>query len=264
MISSREQSIRDFLARFKIEVRDLDLFHQALTHRSYAYENPGELDNERLEFLGDAVLGILVCEHLYHKHPDHSEGELSRIKSSLVNRSILGKIAREMRLGDVILLGKGEAQTGGRTRLSVLGSGLEALIGAVYVSLGMSATSEFVLQHVIAPAQALLESKRISPGDEELIDYKSQLQERVQKDFQAVPDYRTIHESGPDHNKSFLVEVLIQGKVCGRGYGRRKKSAENRAAKEALAYLSSLKTGLDSLSPQTHANGRIEGNLDSA
>jgi ribonuclease-3 len=245
MTPSREQFIRDFLARFNVEVQDIGIFHQALTHRSYSYENPGERDNERLEFLGDAVLSLLVCERLYRDYPDSSEGELSRLKSALVNRTILGKLAREMHMGEVILLGKGEEQTGGRHRISVLGSALESLIGALYLSVGSEATARFVARHVIEPAEKLLQARRVPPGEdrdlatgeEDLVDYKSQLQEMVQKQFQSVPDYRTVRESGPDHAKSFVVEVLIRGQVFGVGHGHRKKTAENHAAKKALEKL---------------------------
>jgi ribonuclease-3 len=147
-----------------------------------------------------------------------------------------------MQLGEIILLGKGEEQTGGRSRLSVLGSALEALVGAVYLAKGINATNRFVSRYIIEPAKEMILANSEDQADDDLIDYKSQLQEKVQKDYQEIPEYKIIRESGPDHNKSFMVEVMVKGEVFGRGYGQRKKSAENIAAKEALSQLGGNKS----------------------
>jgi ribonuclease-3 len=219
--------VRSFLARHGLPVADLGLVNQALTHSSYAFENQLPYDNERLEFLGDAVLGLLVSEYLYEEHPRAREGVLSKQKASLVSRSVLGQRALSMGLGDLVLLGRGEEINGGRDRASLLGSALEALVGALYLSLGLAAVRPFVVREILEPGRAL-------SATDEFGDYKSQLQELVQKFYQAVPEYELIAETGPDHNKYFEVQVRVAGQVRGRGSGSRKKTAENRAAMQAV------------------------------
>jgi len=226
----REEELKKFLLNFGIQPQNFDLIHQSLIHRSYAFEKGLNFDNERLEFLGDAVLGFFVSTYLYRKDPDSNEGELSKIKATIVSRNVLGKRANDIGLGNLILLGKGEEQSGGRERNSLLGSALEAFIGAIYLELGAEAVSRFIKYHIITPASELVK-------DEEYIDYKSQLQELVQKTYQAVPIYHIVNETGPDHNKRFQVAVEIQGELIGHGRGTRKKIAENMAAREALSVL---------------------------
>lgn len=227
MNTEREKSLRTFLAQYNLTPSSLDVIHQAFLHRSYAYEYGLTCDNERLEFLGDAVLAFVVVKYLYLNFPEYDEGELSKMKARLVSRSVLGRRAEEMELGPLLLLGKGEEQAGGRKRPVLLGSALEALIGALFLTVGFELVNEFILTHIIEPAAVLIHRK-------DFIDYKSKLQELVQKYYQGIPRYNTVSEWGPDHQKQFKVEVIVNGKIRGQGLGSRKKTAENLAAKEAL------------------------------
>ena len=210
-----------------MEKADMVLVNHALTHRSYSFEKGSFEDNERLEFLGDAFIGFLVSRYLYEKFPDADEGTLSKKKSSLVSRSMLGRQAKALGLGPLVLLGKGEDLSGGRKRSSLLGCALEALIGAFYISLPLEDVSLFVLERIVTPSEILLHADVFA-------DYKSRLQECVQKKFKCIPEYKLISEMGPDHVKSFQVEVFILEKSYGKGFGARKKTAENAAARIAL------------------------------
>lgn len=215
-----------FLNRYNLPMKNLDLLDRALTHSSYAFEHQLPYDNERLEFLGDAVLSLIVSEYLYREFPQATEGELSKQKATIVSRPVLGKRALEMGFGEMILLGRGEEQSGGRTRPVLLGSALEAVVGALYLELGAAKITPWLIQEVFEPGRALSHT-------EEFSDFKSQLQEYVQKHFQTIPTYELISETGPDHNKQFEVVVKIQGVAYGRGTGHRKKIAENQAAMRA-------------------------------
>ncbi|MCX7718561.1 MAG: ribonuclease III [Candidatus Sumerlaeaceae bacterium] len=225
--------VREFLVRHRLSVTNYALVEQALTHSSYAFENHLPHDNERLEFLGDAVLGLLVSEYLYEEHPRAREGVLSKQKASLVSRNVLGQRALTMGLGSLVLLGRGEELNGGRDRASLLGSALEALVGALYLNLGLDGVRPFVVREIFEPGRAL-------SATDEFGDYKSQLQELVQKHYQTVPEYELIAETGPDHNKYFEVQVRVAGEIRGRGSGSRKKTAENRAAMQAYWALREL------------------------
>jgi ribonuclease III len=218
--------VRMFLQRLGLSVQDLTLVERALTHSSYAFENQLEHDNERLEFLGDAVLGLAVSEYLYQEYPRSPEGVLSKYKAQIVSRNVLGQRALDLGLGNVMLLGRGEEAHGGRERPALLGSALEALVGALYLELGLGEIVAFLRNQVFEPAITL-------SGTQEYGDYKSKLQELVQKEFQSIPEYELVDESGPDHHKHFEVAVHINGAVAGRGEGSRKKIAENRAAMQA-------------------------------
>lgn len=228
----RRRELLEFFARFGIKPERLELIELALTHTSYAFENNLEGDNERLEFLGDAVLGFLVSQHLYTTHRQITEGELSKLKSQLVSRSVLGRVAFELGIGRLIRVGRGEEQTGGRRRLSLLGSALEALIGAVYLDLGLDAAHKFITPFLLNVEDTITQQEAFQ-------DYKSRLQETVQRLFSCVPRYETIHAEGPDHDKTFYVSVYVGDELMGYGQGRRIKSAENRAARAALQKLSS-------------------------
>jgi len=225
--SERAGQLREALSSWGLQCDRLALVDQALTHSSYAFENGLQGDNERLEFLGDSVIGFIVVSWLYEQQPDEEEGELSKSKAALVSRSVLGRQAKLMGLGPLLRLGKGDAQSGNRRRSSVLGSALEALVGAVFLELGSGKTRDFTLQHIVLPSVALAREAAAR-------DYKSQLQEAVQRRYRETPEYRTVSATGPDHNKQFDVEVFIQGRSYGRGTGSRKKSAENAAAQTAL------------------------------
>jgi len=207
-----------------------DLLLNALTHSSYANENRGISDNERLEFLGDAVLGLVIADYLYRLFEEHKEGDLTKIRASIVSEGPLSQIARDIRLGRFLLLGKGEAISGGRDRDSVLADALEAVIGAVYLEAGINQAKELI----IGLFSSLMENSFQGKGFQ---DYKTNLQEVLQAMGEEEIVYRVIKETGPDHDKEFVIEVLCGRRVIGRGKGKSKKEAEQRAAKEALGYI---------------------------
>lgn len=223
-----ERPLPDFLAGLGVTfaAEFLPLFEQAVTHRSFAFERGGS-DNERLEFLGDAVLAAIVSEHLYAEHPDLSEGELSKLRARVVSRTALGKRAAEMGLGAALRLGVGERKDGGEKRLTNLGSALEAVIGAIFLASGFEAARAFVAAHVIAQTEFRPE-EAATHGD-----YKSALQEWTQKELGILPEYRRVGDSGPDHDKRFVIEVWLAGKYLARAEARKIKEAQNRAAREA-------------------------------
>ncbi len=206
------------------------LLVEALTHSSFANENPGAVSNERLEFLGDAVLGLVLAEKLYQDYPDMDEGVLTHMRSWLVRRGTLFTIAREIRLGDHLLMGKGEENGGGRTKSSNLAGAMEAVIAAVFLDRGWPGARDSVL-HIFASE---LEKMR---HEQAALDYKSQIQELVQSRLRLTPAYRIVDESGPDHARHFTAEVYAGGNVLARGSGRSKKLAEAEAARLALAAL---------------------------
>ena len=206
------------------------LLERALTHRSYAYEHGGLPTNERLEFLGDAVLGIVVTDALYTTHPDLPEGALAKLRASVVNTRALAGVARRLELGRWICLGRGEEATGGRDKNSILADTMEAVIGAVYLDRGISGATVLV-RTLFDPLMAAAASE----GAE--LDWKTALQEVMASRGLGVPDYR-ITESGPDHDKRFAAQVLVAGEPLGRGDGRSKKEAEQVAAEAAWVALS--------------------------
>lgn len=225
--SQRVKQLTHFLEQYRLPMMgNLELLDCALTHSSYAFEHQLRHDNERLEFLGDSVLGLVVSEYLFKEFPRAREGSLSKFKSQIISRGVLGSRARDLGIGELLLLGRGEELHGGRSRPVLLGSTLEAVVGAFYLDFGIEPMRHFLEKEIFAPAQEL-------SNTDEFGDYKSMLQEYVQKQYQSVPEYVTIEESGPDHNKCFIVEVLVQGKREGRGEGPRKKIAENQAAMRA-------------------------------
>jgi ribonuclease-3 len=211
------------------------LLDRALAHRSWCAEQPGELSNERLEFLGDAVLGLVVADHVFSTFPDHGEGWLSRARASLVRASTLYSIALDLELGAVMRLGKGELLSGGRDKPSILADAVEAIIGATYVDGGMDEARALVL-HLLGHRLDEL-AERVGPdADPSPNDHKSRLQERCAHDGGELPAY-TWTESGPEHAKTFQVQVRIDGKAVATGTGRSKKQAEQAAAAIALALL---------------------------
>jgi ribonuclease-3 len=214
------------------EFADKSLIQRALTHRSYLNEHPEFPfeDNERLEFLGDAVLGFVTGEYLYHRFPELAEGPLTDLRSALVRRDTLAQFADQLGLGPVLLMGHGEAESGGRSRPAILCAAFEALVGALYLDQGLEAVQRFV-EPIIAP-----EVVDVLYG-EQYKDPKSQLQELAQSQMQSTPRYSTIAESGPDHAKEFTVQVTIGGVVYGQGIGLSKQRAAQEAARDALAAL---------------------------
>jgi ribonuclease-3 len=211
---------------------DAELLHLALTHRSYAYENGGLPPNERLEFLGDSVLGMVITDHLYRTHSTLPEGQLARLRASVVNMHALARVARglgEGGLGAHLLLGKGEELTGGRDKASILADTLEAVIGAVYLQEGVDVARQVV--HKLFD-QLLDEAPRRGAG----LDWKTSLQELCAASGLGVPEYR-VEEEGPDHRKEFKATVWITGRDYGSGEGRTKKEAEQKAAEAAYREL---------------------------
>jgi len=216
-----------------VSFRELSLLEQALVHSSYINENPGFglASNERLEFLGDAVLGVVVAEKLYWDFPQFSEGEMTRVRAALVRRETLAHTARAIRLGDYLYLGRGEEASGGRRKPSNLAGALEAVIAAIFLDQGLTATKEFILKLFNEEMERV-----VSRGIE--VDYKSRLQELSQAEQQPVPVYRLVEATGPAHDRRFTVEVKIGDTVLGRGSGKSKKTAEIEAARSALQRLS--------------------------
>jgi ribonuclease-3 len=211
--------------------KDLELFKTALTHSSYANETSVE-SNERLEFLGDAVLGFIVAHVLYKRYPDASEGKLSKMRSSIVSRMNFAHLARELKIDKQVLLGKGEENTGGRERESNISGTFEAVIGAIFIDGGYRRVSKIIT--------TLL--KNCLNGDEEIFkDYKTKLQEVAQRKFKKVPKYKVVLEEGPPHDKNFHIEVRLGRKSFGKGVGRNKKQAEQEAAKQGLESMERFK-----------------------
>ena len=208
---------------------DADLLRQAITHRSYAYEHGGLPTNERLEFLGDSVLGIVVTERLFRDFPHEPEGQLAKLRAAVVNASALAEVARELDLGSFLLLGKGEESTGGQDKSSILADAMEAVIGAMYVSTDLETTRSFI-ERIFGPLIA--ESAQLGAG----LDWKTSLQERSAELERGVPEYR-VTDTGPDHAKEFTASAVIGGNVLGTGHGRSKKVAEQEAAAQAYAAL---------------------------
>jgi ribonuclease-3 len=206
--------------RFKFE--NADLLQEAMTHKSYSIEHATPSCNERMEFLGDSIIAAVVANWLFEKFPNVDEGKLSKMKSQIVSRNNLSVWAEEWDLGEYLFLSQGEEATGGRKRESLLGNAYEALVGAIFIDQGFEPAEKFVLKH-------LAQRKRIVEND-----FKSKLQEVVQKKYKMPPSYVVIAEAGPDHEKKFTLEVRIKQRLLGTGEGRSKKEAEQMAAKEAL------------------------------
>jgi ribonuclease-3 len=210
---------------------DANLLEEALRHSSYVNEqlDPEMRDNERLEFLGDAVLNLVVGHLLMKAYPQLHEGELSRIRANLVNETQLSQIARSLKLGSYLLLGKGEMQSNGWDKNSLLANALEAVIAAVYLDNGFEAAAQLIEHHFKSLIQSAL---IITTGQ----DYKSHLQEAVQISIKQIPQYKVVDESGPDHEKTFTVSMTV-GTLCTEGKGKNKKTAEQDAARKAIDLL---------------------------
>lgn len=226
-------SLSDLEKTLGIAFKNHALLQQALYHRSYVNENlaAGISSNERLEFLGDAVLGFVVASELFNLSPNLSEGEMTKLRAALVSQKSLAALALSLKLGDFLCLGRGEDEGGGRNRPSNLASAFEAVLGAVFVDQGLEPAREFVLRLLAKELHTAVSGK-------EEADYKSRLQELVQSAGQQVPEYRVVEVAGPDHDRTFTVEVLVAGELKGTGKGRSKKEAETEAARHALESLS--------------------------
>lgn len=225
------ESPQEFAQRLNLPFTDFLLLSRALTHRSYLNEHPEALeDNERLEFLGDAVLDFLVGAWLYNHFPEMKEGELTRLRSALVRTEQLAEFAAQVGLGNCMRLGRGEAEGGGRERPALLCATFEALVGALYLNRGLEAVADFVEPLLEEASVVILAAHKDQ-------DPKSMLQEWVQSQGYGPPSYRTLTSSGPEHDKTFEVEVLVNGKPFARGAGHSKQAAAKSAAKNALENL---------------------------
>jgi ribonuclease-3 len=223
-----EDRLDELEERLGVTFSDKGLLEQALTHRSM--QGQGDMSgetNERLEFLGDAVLGVVVANHLYRQFPEYTEGELTKMKAVVVSEVSLSEIARQLGIGEFLRVAKGEDASGGRERPSILADAMEALIGAVYVDQGPEAARGLILR-VLKGALRAVYSKEYHK------DYKTVLQEILQERHKAPPQYNTVAETGPDHEKTFVVEARFGDQILGVGSGKSKKEAEQAAAKEAL------------------------------
>lgn len=218
-----------------LRFRDPALREAALTHRSYAFERGLSVTNERLEFLGDAVLGLVVTDLAYRRFPDLTEGDLAKLRAAIVNMSALADVARQVGLGELLLLGKGEEQSGGRDKNSILADALEAVLGAVYLDRGLGVARRLI-ERLFWPR--MLAYVR---GEGER-DYKTILQELASQDYRELPEYR-LEERGPDHQKEFTATVFLGGRRFGRGRGRSKKEAEQEAARQAFERLTAAGRG---------------------
>lgn len=224
--------IKQFEKKIGYCFKDKELLQQALTHTSFAYENQKtvETDNETLEFLGDSVLGLIVADYLFATFPDLSEGDLSKLKSSVANTSSLSYFSKKIKLDKNLLLGKGEVKSGGRHKKTILAGAFEALTAAIYLDGGLEAARNFLGNHLNVFFNKIDTSKFF------INNYKSALQEHLQKENFPPPLYKTVTSTGPDHKKSFIVEVFLENKSLAKAKGSSKKNAEQKAAQKALKY----------------------------
>ncbi len=232
LLKEDRERIKEFEKRIGYKFKHKDYLKRSLTHKSFANENrmPASEHNERYEYLGDAVLELSISHLLMERFPDHPEGELSKLRAAIVNEGQLAEVARDIDLGDYLYLGKGEELTGGREKPSLLSDALEALLGAIYLDRGFA--------KVFGVIESLYETILERAGGVGFIrDYKTKLQEVSQSRFRSVPKYRLLKTSGPDHRKSFEIQLYIGEELWGVGKGLSKKSAEQEAAKEALGKL---------------------------
>jgi ribonuclease-3 len=231
MPKEKAPSERQMEKRLGVRFKKKGRLRTALTHRSYLHEHPEEdwESNERLEFLGDAVLGYVVAEELFRRFPDLPEGQLTKLRSGLVRWETLALVAGELEIGTHLFLGHGEEQSGGRERERNLACAYEAVLGAILEDRGVPEVRKCVLRHLSRELDALPEA--------EMEDYKSLLQETVQAQGEGAPVYRTVSTRGPEHSKEFTVEVLVRSRVLGEGRGKSKRTAQRGAAEQALSVL---------------------------
>lgn len=236
MTREEKQRLKEFEKRFGYSFKRRERLKRALTHRSFANEKrlPATDHNERYEYLGDAVLELSISHILMEQFPSCPEGDLSKLRAAVVNEAQLAHLARAVNLGDYLYLGKGEEQTGGRDKPSLLADCFEAVLGGIYLDRGFGKAFEVVERHYLPILRAAQQEGGL------LRDYKTKLQEESQRRFKMVPRYRLVSEIGPDHSKTFNIELIIQDQLYGVGSGSSKKAAEQEAAKQALQKLGCL------------------------
>jgi len=237
----REKQLQDLENKLGIKFLNPSLLNQSLTHSSYAYESKVKIpDNERLEFLGDAIIKLVISEYLYNKFPGHAEGDLTKVRAVVISDDILASVSKKLQLGEFILLGSNERRSGGKDRKSNLANSFEAVVGAIYLDEGLGKARDVLLQLLTPEIEKTSKKGYIS-------DYKSALQEFVQKKKWGLPFYEVLKEVGPKHKKIFVIEVKIKGQGYGIGKGPNKKDAEQAAAKVALSKLTSHQSGIRDL-----------------
>jgi len=230
-----------------VRFKKLELLNLAFCHRSYANESPVKTNNnEKLEFLGDSVLGLITSEYLFSILTDKAEGDLARVKSFVVSEDSLAAIAKAIRVDNFILIGKGEEYSGGRNKKAILADCLEAIIGAYFLDSGMKLCRAFVLRYLVPEINKVLENRHKK-------DYKTLLQEFIQKKYKSYPKYVLVKKTGPDHDKTFWMEVKVNGKVYGPGKGKNKKEAEQKVA--SMAYR-------DFAGPEETGEGEADGDWE--
>ncbi|MCG8572760.1 MAG: ribonuclease III [Spirochaetes bacterium] len=233
MTQQRKKELKEFLKKNKIRFANYELLNLALSHKSFINERKTSGDNnEKLEFLGDSVLGLIITEYLYKNLTDYSEGDLARIKSFIVSEESLSQIGKYIELNQYLLVGKGEELTGGRNKKAIIADTFEALLGAYYLDTGLAKVRDFVIKLFRDEIKKVVDNQQGK-------DYKTLLQEYIQKQYKDCPTYRLIEERGPEHNKIFYMEVLLGEKILGKGEGRSKKEAEKSSAKNAYLKLKS-------------------------
>lgn len=228
--------LKNLEEKIGLEFKNKDLLKTAFIHRSYLNEHPKEKlpHNERLEFLGDSVLGFIISDYLFKQFPNDPEGDLTNYRSSIVNARILSKVSKELSLGDYLFLSKGEESTGGRERQYILANTYESFLGAIYLDGGVAESEKFIHNTLIGHLQDIIKNKLYK-------DYKSQLQEISQSKFSITPNYRVISENGPDHTKIFETGAYLDKKLLAKGSGKSKQSSEQEAAKAALEKIEGIK-----------------------
>lgn len=239
MEEERKKGLRRLEKKVRCRFKSLELLDQGMRHRSFVHENiaAGRQDNERLEFLGDAVLDLAIGHLLMERHPDYPEGKLSRLRAAVVNEVRLAQIAQELVLGEYLLLGRGEEMSGGRTKNSILAASLEALLGTIYIDRGFKKAQQ-VIARLFTPHLEVVEKRGF------VQDFKTALQEAAQEIRKATPRYLLVKQFGPDHKKVFGVKVLIRDEITAFGAGKSKKEAEQRAAKKTLEKMKLNQTGI--------------------
>jgi ribonuclease-3 len=226
-----EKELSNFLIKNKIIIKDSSIFDTAFTHKSFC-NNKNLKSNEQLEHLGDAVIGLAISDYIYRNYPDLDEGEMTKIKSKIVNGKTISKKAKELNLNKYLKLGKGEEKTGGRDKKSILENTFEAFIGAIYINSGYEITKDFIHQLFRKEIEKAKQNK--------ILDYKSELQEIIQKKFCTLPQYKVVNVTGQEHKKIFEITISINDKIISYGKGKSKKEAQQNAAKNALKYISKV------------------------
>lgn len=232
VIAERKEKLSELEQKINYAFKKIYLLDRAMTHSSYANQyNLSYMEhNERMEFLGDSVLGLVVSEYIFKKYRNKPEGKLTKIRANIVCEASLYERAKRIDLGEYLQLGKGEEITGGRERASILADAYEALIAAIYIDGGIESSREFIIPRFVDAIESVVNKEGFK-------DYKSRLQEHVQKDPSSTIKYETVGEEGPDHNKVFFVNVCINNSLAGKGSGKSKKEAEQEAARSALVSL---------------------------